>query len=72
MRPLRINETKLTSSSAFILDLFALGDEKESKYDIKPSFEIDAQSNFCKIFFVKKIKEFMSDFSHVDVSPATY
>ena len=34
MRALRVNETKLTSGNAFIVDLFALGGEKKkSKYD---------------------------------------
>ena len=28
-----VYETKLTSRNAFILDLFAVGKEKESKYD---------------------------------------
>ena len=34
----RVNETKLTLRSAFILDLFALGGEKESKYNEKTPF----------------------------------
>ena len=33
MCALRVNETKLTSGNAFIVDLFPLGGEKESKYD---------------------------------------
>ena len=33
MRSLRVNETKLTLRNAFILDLFALRGEKESKYN---------------------------------------
>ena len=32
------NETKLTLRNAFILDLFALGGEKESKYNEKTNF----------------------------------
>lgn len=36
MRSQRVNESKLTSRSAFIGDLFALGGEKESKYDKEP------------------------------------
>ena len=38
MQSLRVNETKLTLSNAFILDLFALGGEKESKYNEKTPF----------------------------------
>ena len=30
---LKVNETKLTLRNVFILDLFALGSEKESKYN---------------------------------------
>ena len=33
MGSLRVNETKLTLRNAIALDLFALGDEKESKYN---------------------------------------
>ena len=33
MRSLRVNETKLILTNAFILDLFAVGGEKESKYN---------------------------------------
>ena len=33
MQSLRVNETKLTLRNAFILDAFALGGEKESKYN---------------------------------------
>ena len=35
---IRVNETKLTLRSAFILDLFALGGEKESKYNERTPF----------------------------------
>ena len=38
MRSLRVNETKLTLRSAFILDLFAIGGEKESKYNKRTPF----------------------------------
>ena len=38
MPSLRVNETKLTLRSAFILDLFALGGEKESKYNERTPF----------------------------------
>ena len=38
MRSLRVNETKLTLRNAFILDLFALGGEKESKYNERTPF----------------------------------
>ena len=38
VRALRINETKLTSGSAFIFNLFTLESEKESKKDEEPSF----------------------------------
>ena len=33
MQSLRVNETKRTLRNAFILDLFVLGGEKESKYN---------------------------------------
>ena len=33
MHSLKVNETKVTLRNVFILDLFALGDEKESKYN---------------------------------------
>ena len=33
-----MNETKLTLRNVFILDLFALGDEKESKYNERTPF----------------------------------
>ena len=33
MQSLKVNETKLTLGNVFILDLFALGGEKESKYN---------------------------------------
>ena len=33
MQSLKVNETKLTLRNVFILDLFALGGEKESKYN---------------------------------------
>ena len=33
-----VNETKLTMGNAFILDLFALGGEKESKYNERTVF----------------------------------
>ena len=38
MRTLRVNETKFTPRNAFILRLFALGGEKESKYDQRTYF----------------------------------
>ena len=38
MPSLRVNETKLTLRNAFILDLFALGGEKESKYNERTPF----------------------------------
>ena len=38
MRSLRVNETKLTLRNAFILDLFALGGGKESKYNERTLF----------------------------------
>ena len=38
MRSLRINEIKLTLRNDFILDLFALGGEKESKYNKRTLF----------------------------------
>ena len=38
MRALRVNEIKLTSRNTFILDLFALIGEKESKYDERTLF----------------------------------
>ena len=38
VRSLRVNETKLTLRNAFILDLFALGGEKESKYNERTPF----------------------------------
>ena len=33
-----VNETNLTLRSAFILDLFAIGGEKESKYNKRTPF----------------------------------
>ena len=38
MRNLRVNETKPTLRNAFISDLFALGGEKESKYNERTLF----------------------------------
>ena len=38
MRVLRVNETKVTSGNAFIVHLFTLGGNEESKYDKKASF----------------------------------
>ena len=35
---LRVNETKFISEMAFIVDLFALGDEKRSPYDERTFF----------------------------------
>ena len=35
---IRVNETKLTLGNAFILDLFALGGENESKYNARNPF----------------------------------
>ena len=39
MQSLRVTETKLTLRNAFILDLFALGGEKESKYNERTPYE---------------------------------
>ena len=38
VRSLKVNETKLTLRNVFILDLFALGGEKESKYNERTLF----------------------------------
>ena len=38
VRSLKVNETKLTARNVFILDLFALGAEKESKYNERTPF----------------------------------
>ena len=38
MHALRVNKTKLTPENAFVVDLFPLGDKKESKYDEKTLF----------------------------------
>ena len=38
MRALRVNETKLTSGNAFIVDLFALGGEKKNQNMTKELF----------------------------------
>ena len=38
MQSLRVSETKLTLRNAFILDPFALGGEKESKYNKRTIF----------------------------------
>ena len=38
MQSLKVNETKLTLRNVFILDLFALGGEKESKYNERTPF----------------------------------
>ena len=38
MRNLKVNETKFTLRNIFILDLFALEGEKESKYDVRILF----------------------------------
>ena len=38
MQRLKVNETKLTLRNVFILDLFALGGEKESKYNERTPF----------------------------------
>ena len=38
MRSLRVNETKFTLRNAFILDLFVLRGEKESKYNERTLF----------------------------------
>ena len=38
MQSLKVNETKLTLRNVFILDLFALGDEKESEYNKRTTF----------------------------------
>ena len=38
MRSLKVNETKLTLRNVFILDLFALEGEKESKYNERTPF----------------------------------
>ena len=43
MPSLRVNETKLTLRNAFILDLFALGGEKESKYNERTPFRGSVQ-----------------------------
>ena len=48
---LRVNETKLTSQNAFIADLFALGDEKESKYKKGPSFGAPCRVLICLLTF---------------------
>ena len=45
MPSLRVNETKLTLRNAFILDLFALGGEKELKYNERtPVSELHAET----------------------------
>ena len=38
MQSLKVNEIKLTLRNAFVLDLFALGGENESKYNEKNPF----------------------------------
>ena len=38
MRSVKVDETKLTLRNVFILDLFALGGEKESKYNERTPF----------------------------------
>ena len=38
MRSLKVNETKLTLRHVFILNLFAVGGEKESKYNERTPF----------------------------------
>ena len=38
MRALRVNETKITSGNVFIVNLFALGNEKNQKITKGPSF----------------------------------
>ena len=38
MQSLKVNETKLTLGNVFILDLFALGGEKELKYNERTPF----------------------------------
>ena len=38
MRSLKVNETKFTLRNVFILDLFALAGEKESKYNERTHF----------------------------------
>ena len=38
MHVLRVSETKLTPGNAFVVDLFPLGGEKESKYDERTLF----------------------------------
>ena len=38
MRSLKVNETKLTLRNVFILDIFALGGETESKYNESTPF----------------------------------
>ena len=38
MCALRVNETKRTSGNYFIVDIFELGIEKESKYDKRALF----------------------------------
>ena len=38
VRSLKVNETKLTLRNVFILDLFVLGGEKESKYNERIHF----------------------------------
>ena len=44
MRALRVNETKLTSRNAFIVNIFALESEKEPKNDEKTLFWDSLQS----------------------------
>ena len=43
MQSLKANETKLTLINVFILDLFALGGEKESKYNERTPFRGSVQ-----------------------------
>ena len=47
MCALTVNETKLTSGSAFLVDLSPLGNEKESKYNKEPSFCIPRRVLNC-------------------------
>ena len=49
MPSLRVNETKLTLRNAFILDLFALGGEKESKYNEKTPLGAPCRNSTCQL-----------------------
>ena len=68
MHALRVNETKLTSANAFIVDVFALGGDRKSQWaektilallfrmTINKLFCVTANIQLCKFKFKEGVK----------------